>query len=46
MQIVDIQTAELFIPLTRTFKTALRVVENVGDILVRVVTDTGAVGYG
>ena len=46
MKIVDIQTAEVFIPLNRPFKTALRVVENVEDILVRVVTDTGEVGYG
>lgn len=46
MKIVDIQTAEVFIPLTRPFKTALRVVENVEDILVRVITDTGEVGYG
>ena len=46
MKFVDIQTAEVFIPLNRPFKTALRVVENVEDILVRVVTDTGEVGYG
>jgi len=46
VKIVDIQTAEVFIPLNRPFKTALRVVENVEDILVRVVTDTGEVGYG
>jgi o-succinylbenzoate synthase len=46
MKIIDIQTGEVQIPLARPFKTALRVVENVEDILVRIVTDTGAVGYG
>ncbi len=46
MRITDIEAGEIFIPLRKPFKTALRTVENVEDILVRVTTDTGAVGYG
>ena len=46
MKITDIQTARVQIPLARPFKTALRTVEHVDDILVRVTTDTGEVGYG
>lgn len=46
MKITDIQIGELFIPLARPFKTALRTVENVEDIAVMVITDTGEVGYG
>ena len=46
MKITDIQTARVQIPLARPFKTALRTVEHVDDILVRVMTDTGEAGYG
>lgn len=46
MRIKDIQVGEISIPLVRPFKTALRTVNSVNDILVRIVTDTGEVGYG
>lgn len=46
MKITRITTAECQIPLRTPFKTALRTVDSVHDLLVRVETDTGAVGYG
>lgn len=46
MKIVRIDVGEVFIPLAKPFKTALRTVENVEDILVRVTADSGEVGYG
>lgn len=46
MKIKRITTAECRIPLCTPFKTALRTVDSVHDLLVRVETDTGAVGYG
>ncbi len=46
MKITDIQIGEIFVPLATPFKTALRTVENVEDIVVKIMTDTGEVGYG
>ncbi len=46
MKIVKIETGELFIPLIRPFKTALRTVSGVEDIAVRVTVDDGRCGYG
>lgn len=46
MKIVKIETAEVKIPLVTPFKTALRTVEAVHDIVVRVVTDDGQEGFG
>lgn len=46
MRITDIEIGEVFIPLVHPFKTALRVVENVEDIVIRITTDTGMCGYG
>ena len=46
MRIKRIETAEVNIPLVTPFKTALRTVDSVNDIIVRVVTDDGQVGYG
>ena len=46
MKITNITTTECRIPLRTPFKTALRTVDCVHDLLVRVETDTGAVGYG
>lgn len=46
MKITNITTTECQIPLRTPFKTALRTVDCVHDLLVRVETDTGAVGYG
>lgn len=46
MIIKDIEIGEIFIPLARPFKTALRTVENVEDIVIKIVTDTDLVGFG
>jgi L-Ala-D/L-Glu epimerase len=44
--IKDIEIGEIFIPLARPFKTALRTVENVEDIVIKITTDTDLVGFG
>ncbi len=46
MKITGIATGEVRIPLARPFKTALRTVERVEDIVVRVTAENGMVGYG
>ncbi|SCY80066.1 dipeptide epimerase [Alkaliphilus peptidifermentans] len=46
MKIVDIQVGRISVPLRTPFKTALRTVKSIEDIVVKVVTDTGHVGYG
>jgi o-succinylbenzoate synthase len=46
MKITDIRFGLLKVPLKTPFKTALRTVEAVEDIVVAVHTDTGHVGYG
>ena len=46
MKITDIRLARLSVPLHVPFKTALRTVNSVEDIIVEVHTDTGHVGYG
>lgn len=46
MKIVRIETGEVNIPLVTPFKTSLRTVESVNDIVVRVITDDGQMGYG
>ncbi len=46
MKIKDIQVGDISLPLVRPFKTALRTVDAVNDVVVRVITDDGAVGYG
>ena len=46
MKITDIKLGHLRIPLHKPFKTALRTVTHVEDVLVKIYTDTGAVGYG
>ena len=46
MKITDIQLGMLRVPLRTPFKTALRSVEMVEDIIVTVHTDSGEVGYG
>lgn len=46
MKIIDIRTENIKIPLVTPFKTALRTTDHVDDIIVRVFTDTGMVGYG
>jgi o-succinylbenzoate synthase len=46
MKITEIKFGMLRVPLKTPFKTALRTVERVEDIVVMVHTDTGHVGYG
>ena len=46
MKITDIKTQLITIPLTRTFKTALRSVDTLENILVTIETDSALVGYG
>jgi o-succinylbenzoate synthase len=46
MKITDIQIGHISVPLKRPFKTALRTVYSVEDVIVKVTTDTGNVGYG
>jgi len=46
MKITDIQFGMLRVPLKTPFKTALRTVDAVEDIVVMINTDTGHVGYG
>jgi len=46
MKITDIGFAMLRVPLKTPFKTALRTIDTVEDIIVIVNTDTGNVGYG
>ncbi|WP_242108008.1 dipeptide epimerase [Luteimonas aquatica] len=46
MKITDIRFGMLRVPLKTPFKTALRTVETVEDIVVSVHTDSGHVGYG
>lgn len=46
MKIARIETAEVNIPLVTPFKTSLRTVESVNDIVVRVVTEDGREGFG
>jgi L-Ala-D/L-Glu epimerase len=46
MKIESIRLAMLRVPLKTPFKTALRTVESVEDVVVIIRTDTGHVGYG
>lgn len=46
MKIKDIQLGRISLPLRHPFKTALRTVNAVEDVAVRVLADTGEVGYG
>ena len=46
MKIAEIRTAEIDIPLRTPFKTALRTVESVHDVLIQVTADNGEKGYG
>lgn len=46
MKITTIELAMLKVPLKTPFKTALRTVEAVEDVVVKMHTDTGHVGYG
>ena len=46
MKITDIRFGMLRVPLKTPFKTALRTVDKVEDVIVTIHTDTGHVGYG
>src|SRR5262245_57969475 len=46
MKITEIRFGMIRVPLKTPFKTALRTVDTVEDIIVSVHTDTGHVGYG
>ncbi len=46
MKIKDVRLAKISIPLRAPFKTALRSVDSVEDIIVELITDTGEKGYG
>lgn len=46
MKIKEIKVGEISVPLKKPFKTSLRTVESVNDVVVKIITDTGHVGYG
>ena len=46
MKITQVKLGRISVPLRTPFKTALRTVNSVEDIVVEIHTDTGAVGYG
>lgn len=46
MKITNIKVGEVNVPLVTPFKTALRTVNSVNDIIVMVETDTDQIGYG
>ncbi|WP_352419268.1 dipeptide epimerase [Proteiniborus sp.] len=46
MRITDIKLGYISVPLKKPFKTALRTVNSVEDVVVRIETNTGQVGYG
>ena len=46
MKITEIRLGSISVPLRVPFKTALRTVTSVEDIILEIHTDTGEVGYG
>ena len=46
MKIAKIEVGEVNIPLVTPFKTALRTVDHVNDLIVRITADDGQVGFG
>ncbi len=46
MKITEVRLGKISVPLRVPFKTAVRSVSSVEDVIVEVHTDTGAVGYG
>lgn len=46
MKITEVKLGMISVPLRVPFKTALRTVNSVEDVIVEIHTDTGAVGYG
>ncbi len=45
MKITHIRFAKLVVPLITPFKTSMRTVENIEDLVVIVETDAGQIGY-
>ncbi|MFT8349988.1 dipeptide epimerase [Clostridium saccharoperbutylacetonicum] len=46
MKIKNVEVFEISVPLVTPFKTALRIVEKINDVVVKIITDTGEIGYG
>ncbi|MGV8982432.1 MAG: dipeptide epimerase, partial [Clostridium sp.] len=46
MKITDIKIKRISVPLRTPFKTALRTVHSVEDVIVEIHTDTGNIGFG
>ena len=46
MKITKVRLGRISVPLRTPFKTALRTVNSVEDVVVEIHTDTGAIGYG
>lgn len=46
MKITDIKLGHILVPLKKPFKTALRRVDSVENVVVKIETDSGQVGYG
>lgn len=46
MKITKVRLGRISVPLRTPFKTALRTVNSVEDVIVEIHTDTGAIGYG
>ena len=46
MKITGIRLGRISVPLRTPFKTALRTVNSVEDIIVEITTDSGSIGYG
>jgi len=46
LKIKEIQIGKVSIPLKKPFKTALRQVDSAEDIIIKVIADTGEVGFG
>jgi len=46
MRITELRLGRISVPLKKPFKTALRSVDSVEDVIVEAIADTGEVGYG
>ncbi len=46
MKIKDIEINKISVPLKKAFKTALRTVDSIEDVFIKVKTDTNEIGYG
>lgn len=46
MKITGIKLGRMAVPLKKPFKTALRTVNSIDDVIVKITTDTGQAGYG